>query len=82
MKQNIHTGCNSDISKKVQVNILKEPLLVQKQRIHQKKALDISFLETESLRAWHYQEDTTPHKGTSLASQFLEKNSGKHVETP
>ena len=41
-------------------NILKEPLLVQKQRIHQQKALDLSFLETESLRGWHYQEDATP----------------------
>jgi hypothetical protein len=41
-------------------NIMKEPLLVQKQTIHQQKALDLSFLETESLRAWHYQEDATP----------------------
>ena len=31
-------------------NILKEPLLVQKQTIHQQKALDLSFLETESVR--------------------------------
>ena len=28
-------------------NILKEPLLVQKQMIHQQKALDLSYLETE-----------------------------------
>jgi hypothetical protein len=41
-------------------NIMKEPLLVQKQTIHQQKALDLSFLETESLRAWYYQEDATP----------------------
>jgi hypothetical protein len=40
--------------------ILKEPLLVQKQTIHQQKALDLSFLETENLRAWYYQEDATP----------------------
>jgi hypothetical protein len=39
---------------------MKEPLLVHKQTIHQQKALDLSFLETESLRAWHYQEDATP----------------------
>ena len=37
------TGCNSDIWKKVQVNILKEPLLVLKQTKHQRKALDFSF---------------------------------------
>ena len=41
-------------------NILKEPLLVQKQTIPQKKALILSFLELESLRAWHYQEGSTP----------------------
>ena len=40
---NKHTGCNSDIWKKVQVNILKEPLLVLKQMKHQRKALDFSF---------------------------------------
>ena len=40
-------------------NILKEPLLVQKQTIPQKKALILSFLELESLRAWYYQEDST-----------------------
>ena len=28
-------------------NILKEPLLVQKQTIHQQKALDLSYLEAE-----------------------------------
>jgi hypothetical protein len=37
------TGCKSDIWKKVQVNILKESLLVLKQTIHQQKALDLSF---------------------------------------
>ena len=41
-------------------NILKEPLLVQKQTIPQKKALILSFLQLESLRAWHYQEGSTP----------------------
>ena len=43
-------------------SILKEPILVQKQTIHQQKGLDLSFLETESLRAWHYQEDATPSR--------------------
>ena len=38
-----YTGWISDIWKKVQVNILKEPWLVLKQTIHQKKALNLSF---------------------------------------
>jgi dTDP-4-dehydrorhamnose 3,5-epimerase-like enzyme len=41
-------------------NFLKEPLLAQKQTIPQQKALTLSFLELESLRAWHYQESSTP----------------------
>ena len=41
-------------------NILKEPLLVQKQMIPHKKALILSFLELERLRAWHDQERATP----------------------
>ena len=41
-------------------NILKEPLLVQKQTIPQKKGLILSFLEQEILRARHYQEGVTP----------------------
>ena len=42
-----YTGCKSDIWKKVQVNILKEPLIVQKQTLHQQKALDLCYLEPE-----------------------------------
>ena len=34
-------------------NILKEPLLVQKQTIPEKTGLILSFLELGSLRAWH-----------------------------
>ena len=41
-------------------NILKEPLLVQKQTIHQLKALDLSFNLTSQKWAWHYQEGATP----------------------
>ena len=37
------TGCNSDIWKKVQANILREPLVLLKQTIPQQKALDLSF---------------------------------------
>jgi hypothetical protein len=40
-------------------NILKRPLLVQKQTIHQRKALDISFNLTPWKWAWHYQEGAT-----------------------
>ena len=44
-------ACENSIilKKKSQVffNILKEPLLVQKQTIHQQKALDLSYLEPE-----------------------------------
>jgi hypothetical protein len=47
-------------------SILKEPMLVQKQTIHQQKALDLSFLETESLRVWHYQENATPSRRKSI----------------
>ena len=41
-------------------NILKEPSLVQKQTIHQRKALDLSFNLTPQKGAWHYQEGGTP----------------------
>ena len=48
----------SSIFSSVFFNILKEPLLVQKQTIHQQKALDLSYLEPEGqgqgiiMRAW------------------------------
>ena len=35
-----------------------------------------SFLETESFRAWHYQEDTTPHKGLNSPKRFTNLLSG------
>ena len=41
-------------------NILKEPSVVQKQMIPQKKGLILSILELKYLRAWHYQEGSTP----------------------
>ena len=43
-------------------NILREPLLLQKQTIHQQKGLDLSFLQTQILRAWHDQEGATPSR--------------------
>ena len=42
-KTNMHTGCDSHFRNPVVFNILKEPLLVQKQTIPQQKALDLSF---------------------------------------
>jgi hypothetical protein len=41
-------------------NILKEPLLVQKQTTHQQKALDLSFNLTSKKWVWHYQGAATP----------------------
>ena len=51
-------------------NILKEPLLVQKQTIPQQKALILSFLQLESLWACHYQEGSTP----TCRKKTLKKN--------
>ena len=52
----LYTGCKSRNDTFLKTNILKQPLPVEIQPIHQQKACDLSFLETESLRAWHYQE--------------------------
>ena len=41
------TGCDSHFQNPVVFNILKEPLQVQKQTIHQQKALNLSYLEPE-----------------------------------
>ena len=57
-------------------NILKEPLLVQKQTIPQKKALKFGFLPLESLRAWHYQEGTTPPCPKSIFCWILRPRGG------
>ena len=53
-------------------------LLVQKQTIPQKKALILSFLQLESLRAWHYQEGSTLtcRKKTLKKSKFDGGKSG------
>ena len=37
------TGCASHFGNPTNFTILKEPLLVHKQRLHQQKALDLSF---------------------------------------
>ena len=41
--ERISTGCDSHFRNPVVFNILKEPLLVQKQTLHQQKVLDLSF---------------------------------------
>ena len=43
-------------------NILKEPLIVQKQTIPQQKALDLSFNLVPRKWAWRYQEGATPSR--------------------
>jgi hypothetical protein len=56
----IYTGCNSGKWKKVQANILKEPLVLLKQTIPQQKALDLSFNFAPWKWAWQYHEASTP----------------------
>jgi hypothetical protein len=41
------TGCGSHFENPINFKILKKPLLVQKQTLHQQKALDLSYLEPE-----------------------------------
>ena len=41
------TVCDSHFRSPAVFNILKEPLLVQKQTLHQQKALDLCYLEPE-----------------------------------
>jgi hypothetical protein len=43
-------------------NILKEPLVVEKQTIPQQKALDLSFSLAPLKWAWQYQEGATPSR--------------------
>ena len=43
-------------------NILKEPLLIQKQTIHQQTAHDLSFNLAPWKWAWRYQEGPTPSR--------------------
>jgi hypothetical protein len=56
--QTCNTGCGSHFENPTNFKILKEPLLVQKQALHQQKALDLSYLEPEGqgrgiiMRAW------------------------------
>ena len=66
--------------------MLKEPLLVQKQTIHQQKALNFSFNLTPWKWAWHYQEGATPshrEKHTKRLKCFVLEHSAfktKHLK--
>ena len=60
------TGCGSHFENPTNFKILKESLVVQKQALHQQKALDLSYLEPEGqgrgiiMRAWqcHWTKET------------------------
>ena len=53
------TGCNSIFWKIFKFKIWKKPMLVQKQKIHQQKALDYSLNLTPWKWVWHYHEAAT-----------------------
>ena len=57
-----NTGCKSPNDTLSKINILKEPLLVQKQTIPQQKALDFSFNLAPWKWAWHDQDGATPSR--------------------
>ena len=59
MKKKILYRCDSHFRNPAVFNILKEPLLIQKQTLHQQKALDLSFNLTPWKRAWNYHEGVT-----------------------
>ena len=54
-----YVQCASHFGNLTSFNILKESLLVQKQTLHQQKALDFSFKMAPWKWAWHYQEGVT-----------------------
>ena len=53
------TGCVRQNENPTRFKIVKEPLLVQKQRLHQQKALDFSFYLAPWKGAWHNHEGVT-----------------------
>ena len=55
-----YTGCGSHFRNPAPFNILKKPLLVLKQTIHQQKALYFSFNLAPWKWAWHHHEAATP----------------------
>ena len=61
-----NTGCNSIFRKIFKLKIWKEPMLVQKQTIHQQKALDLSFNLTPWKWACHYHEAARPSRPPKL----------------
>ena len=59
MEDNFGTGCASHFGNPTNFKIVKEPLLVQKQILHQQKALDLSFNLAHLKWTWHGQEGAT-----------------------
>ena len=53
------TRCGSHFENPTNFKILKEPLLVQKQTLHQQKALDLSFNLKPWKWVWRYHEGVT-----------------------
>ena len=53
------TGCRSHFENLTNFKIVKEPLLLRKQTLHQQKVLDFSFHLAPWKEAWHYQEGLT-----------------------
>ena len=51
----INTGCDGHFWNPVVFNILKEPLHIQKQTLHQQKALNLRFKMAPWKWVWHYQ---------------------------
>ena len=54
---------------------MREPLIVQKQVIHQQKALDLSFNLAHQKWAWLYQEGATPSRREKHRSAWGKKSS-------
>ena len=55
-------------------NFLKEPVLVQKQTIHEQKALDLGFNLTPWKWVWHDQEGATPSRRKKHRSARCKKS--------
>ena len=62
-------------------NILKELYVVQKQTIHQQKALDLSFNLKPWKWAWHHQEGATPSRRESIFYCGLFTKSGGPLQS-
>ena len=80
-----HTGCASHFENPTNFKILKEPLLLQKQTLHQQKALNLSYLEPEvqgrgiTMWAWRChrrQRVKNPKRGHNIQQNMLLRRDG------